>query len=137
MLRIKRAVRLFAFLFLAAVLSPLRAQQPEIELLVNQAGYDTAGVKRVWAQTSFFTDRLDGFEIVRDDEVVHTGSWTQETPVWGRWYAVGPGMPRLGHRGQSLRDLYDVGGGITASFPVPSPVRTNSQWIGWQSPRSH
>lgn len=88
-MRTKGVFLVYVFLFLLAYLSPLRAQPPEVSLVVNQAGFDLAGVKRVWAQTSFFPESLSQFQIVCDHDIVYTGNWTQPVQVWDRWFMVG------------------------------------------------
>jgi hypothetical protein len=92
-------IRIFAYIILVILLTPLCAESQDIKVLVNQAGYDTNGIKRVWLQSGFSTGNFAQFQIVRGDEIVLTGTWGPEVQHWGKWYRVGDfsGLTSPGH----------------------------------------
>lgn len=76
----------FIFVF---VIVPMSAESQEINLLVNQAGYDTLGVKRVWMKVDISLRELAEFQVVHENQVVYWSTWEREVPLWGNWYRVG------------------------------------------------
>lgn len=63
----------------------------DVAILVNQAGYDLDGPKRVWLQTEFDPEEIPSFQLLRNDDVVWEGEWgpSQRIEPWERWYRVG------------------------------------------------
>jgi len=113
----KTSLKAVILLVMAAFyLMEAEGAEQEINLLVNQAGYDALGPKRIWLQANFEPFEITSFEIVRGEEVIYQGAWdsTQKIESWDRWYRVGnfssysrPGDYRLRirWRGQIIESL--------------------------------
>jgi len=81
--------------------SGIQASEPEIALLVNQAGYDKAGIKTIWLQTDFDPASIPIFFVFKDDQVVFQGRWGAVTQIepWEKWYCRGD-MSELSEPGE-------------------------------------
>ncbi len=90
---IRTTLFLSIFLALSAGFYTLAAKdsEPEICLLVNQAGYDARGPKRVWLQANFVPLEIASFQLLMEGEVVYQGYWgpVQKIETWNLWYREG------------------------------------------------
>lgn len=85
----KKWIVLSVFISLALNAFPLRAE--EVKLLINQAGYDLNGPKRVWLETDFPPENILSFHLVRGERSLITLKWgdAREISEWGKWYRTG------------------------------------------------
>lgn len=125
----KTLFRILAFLLLISLLFPLWAQEQEIKLLVNQAGYDTSGIKQVWLQSELFLGDLTVFQVVQGNEVVYTGNWEQDIKLWGHWYKFGD-FSDLSATGEFRIRAQREG----QTFESPSFIIESSRLIHWTGP---
>ncbi len=90
---IRRILILSIFLVFSAGFYSLgtKDSEPEICLLVNQAGYDTLGPKRVWLQANFEPQEIASFQLLLEGEVVYRAYWgpVHKIETWSLWYREG------------------------------------------------
>lgn len=83
-----------SLLFSCLILPPLislpavDAPAPEIKLLVNQAGYDLSGPKRILLQTNFDPALILDYEVLKNDKILYRGKWgaPHRVDIWELWY---------------------------------------------------
>ncbi len=120
------------FLALSAGFSFLGAKdsEPEIILLVNQAGYDTRDPKRVWLQTDFEPGEITTFQLLLEGEVVYQGYWrrVQKIDSWNLWYREGNFSPWMQPGKYKARIKWR--NKFTESPPFLISAHQIAKWIG-------
>lgn len=63
-------------------------KEPEVRILVNQAGYDLNRSKRILLQTHFAPDLIVDYELIKNDQLYYRGKWgePQRIEAWDLWY---------------------------------------------------
>jgi hypothetical protein len=96
-------VSFFLILFqsLLAGATGTQASQPEIALLVNQAGYEKGGLKSIWLQADFDPSPIQSFQVLNNGQVVFLGQWgaVHKIGAWNKWYRPGD-LSRLSEPGE-------------------------------------
>ena len=111
--------------------SGAQVSQPEISLLVNQAGYDKGGFKSIWLQADFDPADIRTFLVFKNARVVFHGTWraVKKVEKWNKWYRQGNLSP-LSEPGEYRARVEWQGRSIW------SPVFTvdSSRLIRWTAP---
>jgi hypothetical protein len=76
---------------LVSIASGLQTSPPDLALLVNQAGYDLLGWKRIWLQADFDPSDIRTFQILKNGRLIFEGRWKtiQKIEPWNKWYRQG------------------------------------------------
>jgi len=125
-------VSLFLILFqsLLAGVSGIQASQPEIALLVNQAGYDKGGIKSIWLQADFDPADIRSFRVLKNDQVVFQGQWGAVNKIepWHKWYRQGD-LSSLSEPGE-YRASAEWQGRLVCSSPFTIHASRLVEWTG-------
>jgi hypothetical protein len=121
---------LILFKTLLAGVSGIQASQPEIALLVNQAGYNKGGIKSIWLQADFDPADIRTFMVSKNDQVVFQGQWgaVNKIEAWNKWYRQGD-LSSVSEPGE-YRAYVEWQGRLFWSPPFTMDTRRLIEWTG-------
>jgi len=123
-------VGIFLTTIIASFILSGENSDPMLHLLVNQAGYDRDGPKRIWLQADFDPAAINIFFILRKDKIVDWGNWgpVEKVIPWNLWYRVAE-FSSLENSGEYQLCL-DWQGETIKSLPFKIETCRLSKWTG-------